>query len=172
MNAPITSTEIRDALGHTSRDLSKAREDHALYERLKAAAAEIRRLEKLGEDLTAELIAAEDREARQAKEALFAQFDGITVVAGDGKGSLLNTPFTILYKRLGYDSGCHRNVWTEQSKAGFQSLPDDAFAYLIERHPEVIPAGIMALAPGNPSEAFSRYFVAKRRGYLSAPAAA
>jgi hypothetical protein len=38
--------------------------------------------------------------------------------------------------------------------------------YLIEKCPDRIPAKIMALAPDNPRDAFSRYFAGLKRGCL------
>lgn len=50
---------------------------------------------------------------------------------------------------------------------GFGFLPPDVLAWIIERHPEKVPASIMDLAPGDVEAALTRYFIALRRGYLA-----
>ena len=55
---------------------------------------------------------------------------------------------------------------------GVAGLDNAAYEYLITVKPEAIPAEIMALAPGNPQEAFMLYFVGKQRGYVKGAAVA
>lgn len=166
----ITSKAIRAELAETTLAMNKAREDAALFERLRAAGTEASRLAKRADELTGALSKAEADEAKAEREALFAKYGGITVTASEksvGSGTIGAT-WTITYKRLSYASHLNTSVMVERSCVGFEALDPDTFRYLIEKHPQQIPEAIKALAPGDIDAAFHRYFVARKRGYLSA----
>lgn len=61
----------------------------------------------------------------------------------------------------------NKSLPASNTVVGFDSLPSNVMAYLIERHPDQIPDKIMRLAP-NPADAFSRFFVGLARGHLTA----
>lgn len=80
--------------------------------------------------------------------------------------NLLSTGFTIHYTQKAWDNELKQTVPKPHKCNGFPALSDAAYEYLVTERPEAIPAEIMALAPGDPQEAFSIYFAAKARGYL------
>lgn len=163
----LTSTEIRTEISALTDSLNKAREDAALFDRLKSAATTASSLWKRVDELTVHLAKAESNETEAAREAIFSQFDGIAV-SSERDAGILGTNWTIAYKRLGFVSHLNASVMQEHVCRGFEALEGHAFRYLLEKHPQQIPEAIKALAPGDINAAFERYFVARQRGYLGA----
>ncbi len=95
-----------------------------------------------------------------------ASFSDISVEVRPGE-SLIDTGFVIRYMQDAWDIDLNQTVPKQHECNGFVALNDNAYEYLVTEKPEAIPAQIMALAPGNPQEAFSIYFTAKRRGYVT-----
>jgi hypothetical protein len=98
-------------------------------------------------------------------------FTNICVDTTPGE-NLMNTTFIIRYTRLSWDMSINESVPKEHKSTGFAGLDDAAYEYLVTKKPEAIPAQIMALAPGNPHDAFSLYFIGKKRGHFNGEAAA
>jgi len=113
-------------------------------------------------------------EAEKARKERLASHGGIAISVeypSGYEGNVLRAVFTIEYSKGVYDMGLRRVVQQPHKVVGFAALPDDTFAYLVENCPEAIPAEIADLAPGDPMEAFRRYFIGQKKGYLRAPAA-
>lgn len=151
-------------------DLATAEQDFALWQRLTSAESRVTQLRK---DY-AKAKAADDRaNAAAAKEADAARFAGLSNIrvtaSGEREttGGLLGRAFTITWTSPVHDMYSGESQPRQHTITGFASLPAPVYDFLVERHPSQIPAEIMALAPGNPAEAMHRYFVAKRRGYLT-----
>lgn len=148
-------------------ELDEARQDVALLERLKAAPD---RLKRLTADYGKAVAAHEKIKAAAEKAASEARFKGLSdikVTDTTPRDNVLRTGFTITYIRMAYDIDAGQSISQPTTVTGFASLPDNVFAFLVERHPAQIPAKIMALAPDDPKEAFARYFRGLSRGYIS-----
>lgn len=170
MTVTRSSAAIRAELSENALGYNKAREDALLFERLKAAAANTAKLAAKGEALRAELLKAEEREDSERREAKYANIRNMRVTAHhrpeDDRASPIAPQYIIRFERLAYNSSTHRNEWVADGANGFANLAPDQFGYLVEKAPEQIPAGIMALAPGDPVEAFRIYSLGMRRGYI------
>ncbi len=124
------------------------------------------------------MAAQEKADAATAKEIADARFAGLGSIrvkrgsAGREGSGLLAIKFTIAWMAPEYDMYSMTSFPREHSAESFAALPVKLLAYLIEKHPEQIPADILALAPGDPDSAFERYFIGKRRGYLTGAVAA
>lgn len=114
-----------------------------------------------------QLAAAFADEAENARQKRLSAFYDIGVDVDyppNYEGNLLRASFVIHYVKAAWDNRLKRSVPQSHRCNGFQALPADAYEYLVTAKPEAIPADIMALAPGDPQEAFSRYFQGLRRG--------
>ena len=167
-----TTTQNRAELVATveriATELQDARQDVALLQRLKAAEADTKRLSfelSTAQDELAEALTADFQTQQNAK---FASFLDITVTE-TGAVAGLHRAFNITVKRLSFNG--YENIPQEHTFGGFRALPSDALHYLIEKHPERIPASITDLAPNDPYAAFDAYFTGLRRGFLSVRAA-
>jgi hypothetical protein len=98
-------------------------------------------------------------------------FTDIRIVASPGK-NLMNTEFMIYYTRKTWNNDAKESLPKVHECRGFAGLDDAAYEYLVTVKPHLIPAEIIALAPGNPQEAFMLYFVGKQRGYVKGAAVA
>lgn len=161
---PITNQNVLDI----EVALREAEQDVALLERLSGAEARVKAL-------TADLAKAKSAEEKAtaarvqaAYDARFADLSDIRVIDTTPDEGVLRSGFTITYTRTAYDMDRQENVPSPISISGFGGLPDNVFAFLQERHPDRIPEKIMSLAPGDPTEAFNRYFRGLRRGYVAA----
>ncbi|WP_156356958.1 hypothetical protein [Sphingomonas sp. Leaf38] len=105
------------------------------------------------------------------REERLKAFTDIRIVATPGH-NLMNTPFMIYYTRKTWDNDAKESLPKVHECRGFAALDDAAYEYLVTVKPHLIPAEIMALAPGNAQEAFSLYFVGKQRGYVKGAAVA
>jgi hypothetical protein len=155
--------------------LAEKRIDAATFKRMSEAAKDTAQLAK-------ELSAANEEQATLAlaetqaeKAAVYARFREMTVTVRTPEGetpSAIGSRYNITYEQLAYDIHTRRSDFAQRTVNGFAALGDEAYDYLIECKPEAIPLAIIDLAPGDPREAFGRYFIAMRRGYLSSPAIA
>jgi hypothetical protein len=148
------------------RDLARVR---SVVDILGSAAAD--KIKAIEEDIAAanlELTEALTAEALEARNKLIASFSDISITTSRPlyDDNLSCVSFSITYERLTYSMAERASIPTRYTCNGFDALPDEAYDYLLEVRPEVIPVEIMALAPGKPREAFARYFQAQRRGYL------
>ncbi|MBA3678494.1 MAG: hypothetical protein H0W74_14020 [Sphingosinicella sp.] len=149
------------------QELSEAQADVALLERLKGAEARVKRLTAEQQTAVAEQDAAMTAEAEAAEAAKFQGFTDITVKdKRPAESNVLTSTFQITYTRLTFDMDANASVPMPHTCNGFGELPNLAFDYLVDKYPQRIPAKIMALAPGEPREAFKRYFMGLKRGYL------
>ena len=158
---------------HTiTRDLEEARKDDALFQRLRGAAGRVEELTGAHGRALVEQARADTAAAAVAKAARFVGLSDILVTRGGATDeNLVRASFAISYTV----TRDHGDGWPSSKRHtinGFRALDPLLFAFLIEEHPERIPAEIMALAPGDPYAAFDEYFTALRRGYCSAPKAA
>lgn len=167
----MTTTTDRETLTATverlGAELNQALQDVALLQRLKTAEADADRLAIELRAAQEELIQANVTAVQEKRAAAYANYQGITVSSGAGIG--LHSSFTIQVTKLTYNG--RESVPVTHTVNGFAGLPPQDFGYLIDVHPEQIPSFIKALAPGDIYEAFSRYFVSMKRGYLSTAAA-
>lgn len=164
----ITVAQATATLARINSELDEARQDVALLERLQSAPDRVKRL--TGEQTKAlkdrETVLAAEQKARD--EARFVGLSDIRVVDATVPEGVLRSNFTITYTRVAYDMDAGQNVPQPVTISGFGGLPDDVFAFLIERYPDRIPGKIMALAPDDPKEAFARYFRGLTRGFIAA----
>lgn len=142
--------------------LQQAREDVETLRRLSMAEAQ-------AETLAAELDAIKrqiDRalvdEDRAKEDAFIAGIKDVRITEGDQRENLLRRTFTVHVTRTGNDG--QRDWETTAEKTGLTSLKPEEYVWLL-RHPERIPASILALAD-DPRTAFQTYFGGKKRGYL------
>lgn len=168
-----TSAEIAAQLEYLRSDLTKV---NATIELIgKPAITKGEQLVKAITVANEQLAAALATEAEAERQARLAGFGSITVTVAypsNYTGNLLRAIFTIEYTRLQYDMGYRAATMKQHKLIGFSALPGDALEYLIEKCPEAIPTEITDLAPGDPWEAFRRYFLAQRRGRLDSYALA
>jgi hypothetical protein len=150
-------------------ELIQARQDVALMQRLKNAEADAKRLAVELRTAQEELVQVNTAEVQAHRAAAYASYKDITVSGGAADASVLDTTFVITVTSLTYNGW--ETVPEILTYSGFRTLPREAVGYLLEVHPEQIPAKIKALAPGDNYEAFDRYFTALRRGYLTTAAA-
>ena len=108
----------------------------------------------------------------EAQKKRLAHFYDIRIEYPRDETNLTHIPFEIRYTKSTYDMKLGQSVPKEHTCNGFSMLADDAYEYLVTMKPEAIPAPIMALAPGDPHEAFSIYLAGVRRGYFRTKAAA
>lgn len=169
----MTTTTDRAALTATvervGAELIQAAQDVALLQRLKNAEADAKRLAVELRAAQEDLVQANAAEVQAHRAAAYASFKDITVSGGAADVSLLDTTFVITVTGLTYNGW--ETVPQILTYSGFRTLPSQALGYLLEVHPEQIPAKIKALAPGDNYEALDRYFAALRRGYLTQAAA-
>jgi hypothetical protein len=173
----MTTTNDRVALTaaveRIAADLRRAQRDVALLQRLKDAEATTKRLTAELQEAQDALTAANVAELQAQRAAAYSRFIDITVskaVIEGPMGGVLHTPYLITVTAKTFNG--YESVPEVLTFNGFKGLPSDAFGYLIEVHPEEVPAAIRELAPDDLYEAFGRYFAALRRGYMSIPAAA
>lgn len=162
----ITAAQASATLARINADLAEAQQDLALLERLKAAPDRVKRLTADQAKTIKERDNALAAEQNARREARFTGLSDLRVVDTTPGESVLRSGFTITYTRIAYDMDSGQNAPQPVTISGFGALPDNVFAFLIERHPDRIPAKIMALAPNDPEEALNRYFLGLRRGVI------
>jgi hypothetical protein len=148
-------------------DLQLARDDVALLERLKSATDRVVRLVAEHEKATAARTKTLAAEAKANDERRFAGISDVSVTAAKTENeNVVRSNFTIRYSTPTWDGRSTRV--REHSREGFGALPPEVLDYIIDKCPDLIPAKIIALAPDSPRDAFRRYFVSLRRGYVAA----
>ncbi|HBV13478.1 MAG TPA: hypothetical protein DEB60_10195 [Brevundimonas sp.] len=142
--------------------LKQAREDVETLRRLSMAEAQ-------AETLAAELDAIKrqmDRafvdEDKAKEDAFIAGIKDVRITEGDQRENLIRRTFTVAITREAFDGD--RTTETTAQRTGLTSLRPEEYTWLL-RHPERIPASILALAD-DPRTAFQVYFGGKKRGYL------
>ena len=169
MTHPIPSADIASEIAALRSDLAKV--EAAIPVMGKAASAKAKEIAAAIDDAQERYAAALADEVTAARDARLASFTDISVTyPDDPERNLLRMNFTISYTKRAYDPVTKTTVPKVTKVDGFRRLPDDAMEYLLTC-PEVIPDRIMALAPGDPVAALSRYFLAVKRGYVRAEAA-
>jgi hypothetical protein len=172
---PADRVFLTDEVQRLSAALDQARADVALLRRLKDAEKDATRI--AGELVAAQeaLVIANVDALTAARDAEFANIRSISVAVIPRKDSpitAIGVNYAITYERLTYDTAAHKSLWRSNTINGFSAVPMDVMRYLILAKPEAIPLAIMNLAPGGSAEdAFDAYFVAMRRGYMTAVAA-
>jgi hypothetical protein len=153
-------------LARIAAELASAQEDAALLARLQSAHDRVNRLTADHAKATKELDKARADEAKAAKAARFAGIadlavneSPVTICEG-----VLRSSWKISWTAPTWDGRVSRPM--PHSRDSFGALPPALMDYLIEKCPNRIPAKIMALAPDNPRDAFSRYFAGLKRGCL------
>jgi len=158
-----------------AQELEQAHQDAALLRRLNSAEECIRFLTPEYEKALAiheEEVAAEIKAAAVAAQAAHeAQFAGLRdlhiIEVSDPQGStVLSSRFRISWTRDAWDADANATLPQIVSMSGFAALPSLVLSWIVQHHPDKIPASIMALAPHDVDEALDRYFVALNRGYL------
>jgi hypothetical protein len=167
---PVNAIEIAGRVASITAELAAAKSDVALLQRLKDAEANADRL-------TDELASLHDSAAKvqcnvdnAKRQEAFARIRNMSITAitptDNPNASLLQTRFAVSYETVAYDSGTRCTVWRVANAPNINHLPNEALAYLTEAKPELIPAGIMALAPDSPTQAIRTFIQGIRRGYL------
>lgn len=142
--------------------LKQAREDVATLRRLSMAEAQAETLAAELDDIKRQMDRAYVDEDRAKEDAFIAGIKDVQITEGDHRDNLIRRTFTVVVTREGNDGYGQRERTSERT--GLTSLGADEYAWLL-RHPERIPASILALAD-DPRSAFQTYFGGKKRGYL------
>lgn len=161
-----TSSEIIAA------ELAEAQTDVATLARLQSAEARVKALTAAYDKAVAAEERTAERAAKQAQAERFAGLSDICITAEGKETNILRTVWAITYKGPHYDMMTGETVTAEHMRRGLGNLDEHVLEFLIERHPDRIPAEIMAFAPGDPYAALDAYFIACRRGYANGPLAA
>ena len=122
-------------------------------------------------DAKARFAEALANQATVEREERLKNFTDIRIVATPGH-NLMNTAYTIYYTRKTWNNDAKESLPKVHECRGFAGLDEAAYEYLLTVKPHLIPAEIIALAPGNAQEAFMLYFVGKQRGYITGAAVA
>lgn len=156
---------MTDDLNTIAADLEAAKADLALLERLTSAAERVNVLTTAFDKARTAQAKADEASAKEAAEARFKGLANIRVT-GSGDDNLLREHFTINWTGQVYDMYSMTSAPIEMQREGFVSLPDNVLAFLVEKHPDRIPAKITALRPGDPAAAMTEYLRACQRGYF------
>lgn len=151
-------------------ELADAKADLAQWERLTNAADGVKALVASYDKAKAAQAKADEAAAKEAAEARFTGLSDLRVIDASGgssgcAGGVLRKSWRITWTAPQFDMETMTSPPRSHSVVGFAALPDNVFAFLIEKHPDKVPAEIMALCPGNPAEAMTEYFRACKRGY-------
>lgn len=142
--------------------LKQAREDVETLRRLSMAEAQAETLAAELEAIKRQMDRAFADEDKAKEDAFIAGIKDVRITEGDQRDNLIRRTFTVAVTRTGNDG--LRDWETTAEKTGLTSLKPEEYAWLL-RHPERIPASILALAD-DPRTAFQTYFGGKKRGYL------
>jgi hypothetical protein len=164
-NIKPNSIQLKADLERIDADLEIALADVALLERLKSAQDRVARLTAEQEKATKARDKALAAEAKAHQDARFAGLVDVQITDKTPEENVVRSLFVITYSRPTWDGRTSRV--TQHERSSFGSLPPEVLDYIIEKRPELIPAKIMALAPDSPRDAFRRYFVSTRRGFVS-----
>ncbi len=169
MTNNTTLSDIANEIETLTVTLSKIKDLVALIG--KPAILKADEVAKALEDAKERYAEALTNQATVEREERLKAFTDIRIVASAGD-NLMNTTFTIYYTRKAWDNDAKESLPKVFECRGFAGLDDAAYEYLVTVKPHLIPAEIMALAPGNPQEAFGLYFIGKQRGYVKGAAVA
>ena len=164
----VNAFEIASRINAATAELAAANADVALLQRLKDAEANADRLTAELATLlgTADTIEANAIDAK--RQEAFARIRNMSITAitpsDNPTAGLLATKFAVSYETVSYDSRTRCSVWLVANAPNINYLPTEALAYLTEATPQIIPAGIMALAPDSPVDAV-RSYIRGQRGY-------
>ena len=162
-----TREELVDRIENLTAELAQARADVALLERLKNAEANATRCARELDAAQTALADAIADEVSAQRRATFSTIESIEIRDVAPEETVLRSAFSIRVTRKCFDSMAGTNVSKMSSFDGFGVLPPEVMEYLVREKPEVIPAKIAALVPGDPEGAFEAYFTGRRRGYLA-----
>ncbi|MES3056378.1 hypothetical protein O6V14_12130 [Sphingomonas faeni] len=169
MTQNTTLSDIANEIENLTTTLSKIKDLVALIG--KPAILKADEVAKALDDAKERYAEALTNQATVEREERLKAFTDIRIVATPGH-NLMNTAFTISYTRKAWDNDAKESLPKVFECRGFAGLDDAAYEYLVTVKPHLIPAEILALAPGNPQEAFGLYFVGKQRGYVKGAAVA
>ena len=169
MTQNTTLAAIANEIETLTATLSKIKELVALIG--KPAVIKADEVTKSLEDAKARFAEALANQATVEREERLKNFTDIRIVASPGH-NLMTTAFTIYVTRKTWDNDAKESLPKVHECKGFAGLDEAAYEYLLTVKPHLIPAEIMALAPGNAQEAFMLYFVGKQRGYVKGAAVA
>jgi hypothetical protein len=169
MTTTTDRVALTAAVQRLAADLRRAQRDVSLLQRLKAAETNARRIAAELQAAQDELAAANAAEMQAKRAEAYAKFLDIAVSQHGTDPGALDQSFVITVTAKTFNG--YQTVPSTLTFNGFAGLPSDAFGYLVECHPERVPAVIRDLAP-DLYEAFGLYFTALRRGYMSTPVAA
>lgn len=165
---PVNAIALANHISGMSAELVTVKADIELLKRLKGAEANAERLEAAIASAQTQLADVQANTDNAKKQEAFARIRNMSITAiapGDNPNpSLLQTRFAVTYETVSYDSSTRRTVWLVANAPNINYLPIEALAYLTEASPEIIPAGIMALAPDSPVDAV-RSYIRGQRGY-------
>ena len=157
-------------INNLAAELAAAKADLAQWERLATAADRVKALTASFDKARAAQAKADEAAAKEAAEARFAGLSNVRVTENAGlsgcSGGVLRTSWRVTWDAPAFDPDTMTSPPRKHSVVGFTALAPNVMAFLIEKHPERIPAEIMALAPGNPAAAMNEYFNALNRGYV------
>jgi hypothetical protein len=140
----------------------------ALRDKLTSATDLAKSLPKEIEAARRSLKEAEEAEALAEDEGGFAGLSDIQITAtGKDADHVLRANYTITFSQLSYNPNTCQTEPIKRTVKGFEALPNDAYVWLVLRHPDKIPQQILDLCPGNPQGAMDRYFVGMRRGFIA-----
>lgn len=172
----VNTAQAQIELAEAEAAFTEAKADHARWERLTAAASRVKKLTPVYEKARAAYDNAVAAETSAKSDARFAGLANLHVAdtssGGADGGGVLRMSWRITWTKPGHDPHTMTTVAKQHGANGFRAIEDHALAFLIEKHPELIPAEIMALAPGDPAAAMEEYFRACQRGYVRGKAAA
>lgn len=167
----MNKNELFDRIEELTKALAVAKADAALLDRLKRAEANLPRIADQLEQAQKDLAVILSEEHRDKRLASYAGVKSVTITDKSAGENLLGTSFLITVIRNSFDHDSGKNVDQKQEYVGFATVPAEVMAYIFDKNPPILPAKIMALAPGDAAEAFSLYMVSKRRGYVLGAAA-
>jgi hypothetical protein len=172
----VNTARAAAELAEAEAALEAAKADKARWERLSNAASRVKKLAPIYDEARAAHDSAVAAEAQAKSDARFNGLADLSVTntstGGLNGGGLLRMSWRISWTGPGYDAQTMTGAIQRHERDSFFNLPPNVMAFLIERHPELIPDEIMALAPGDPAEAMEEYHRARQRGYLKGKIAA
>jgi membrane-bound lytic murein transglycosylase len=168
MNITNEQAQLVAKVQDLGAQVEQARADAALLRRLKAAEANEKRLTADLRAAQEELAEANATQIAAESEARFSLFRDITVVEKEPKEGpgIQHMQYEITLTQMRWDGRESQAI--PQVYRGWDTLPEHALEYLIEKFPERVPSSIRALNPDDLGNAFGRYFGAKRRGFMQA----
>lgn len=111
--------------------------------------------------------ASKSAQKKLDNDARFAGLSGLRVTDKTPDETTLRSSFEITYISLIYYMYANVSIPVPTTVVGFDALPEHVLAYLLDRHPDQIPAKIIRLA-ANPADAINRFFMGLKRGHLTA----